>query len=232
MKEYETIGTSQRLMKFLPICVRIDGKSFHSWTSNLNKPFDQRLYSCFHETAITLINQFKPVVVYNQSDEISLIMYYPNEETELPFGGKMFKLISIAGSVATAAFNDFWQLNYSDVQKRLAYFDCRVWQVPNLDEVVNYLLWREQDAVRNSIQSTGQFYFSHKQLQGKNNNEVQEMLFQLKNVNWNNYPKHFKMGLYLDTGGNEIDIQHTDDFQIRKQKIFRLWQNNKPHDCL
>lgn len=55
-------------------------------------------------------------------------------------------------------------------------------------------LWRQQDATRNSIQSVGQAYFSHKQLEGLNTNQIQELLFQEKGINWNDYPTKFRRG--------------------------------------
>jgi tRNA(His) 5'-end guanylyltransferase len=74
-----------------------------------------------------------------------------------------------------------------------AEFDCRVFNMPR-EEVTNYFLWRQQDAVRNSIQMVGQAYFSHSQLQRKNSNQIQEMLFQEHKINWNNFPVHKKRG--------------------------------------
>lgn len=76
-------------------------------------------------------------------------------------------------------------------------FDCRVFQVPTRAEAVNCLIWRELDATRNSIQMAAQANFSHKQLHGKNCNELQEMLFQEKAINWNDYPSFFKRGTYI-----------------------------------
>lgn len=74
-----------------------------------------------------------------------------------------------------------------------AMFDSRVFNIPK-EEVNNCLLWRQQDATRNSIQSVAQANFSHKQLEGKNCNELQEMLWQEKGINWNDYPTHLKRG--------------------------------------
>ena len=74
-----------------------------------------------------------------------------------------------------------------------AMFDSRVFNIPK-EEVNNCLLWRQQDATRNSIQSVAQANFSHKQLEGKNCNEIQEMLWQEKGINWNDYPTHLKRG--------------------------------------
>lgn len=68
--------------------------------------------------------------------------------------------------------------------------------MPSKEEAVNALIWREQDATRNSISAAAQAHCSHKELQGKNTNEMQEMLFQ-KGINWNDYPSFFKRGVYV-----------------------------------
>lgn len=82
---------------------------------------------------------------------------------------------------------------YNTALQRGALFDARVFSMPK-DEVCNCLIWRQQDATRNSIESVGQAYFSAKQLHGKSCNEIQDMLFTQKGINWNDYPTMFKRG--------------------------------------
>ena len=66
-----------------------------------------------------------------------------------------------------------------------ALFDARVFNVPEA-EVVNAVLWRQNDCSRNSISSLAQAYFSPKQLHGKNSSQMQDMLMEKFNMNWNN----------------------------------------------
>jgi hypothetical protein len=47
MKLHEDIGAGQRLIPNLPVCIRIDGKAFHSWTRGLRRPYDERLHTLF-----------------------------------------------------------------------------------------------------------------------------------------------------------------------------------------
>ena len=123
-------------------------------------------------------------------------------------------MVSVSASMATLAFNNaFWEnskdylQNFFDrhqkddmkfielMYKKLwaAMFDSRVFTLPK-EEVVNCLIWRQQDCVRNSIQSVGQANFSHKQLEGKNCSDIQDMLMTEKSINWNDYPTHLKRG--------------------------------------
>lgn len=74
-----------------------------------------------------------------------------------------------------------------------ALFDARVFMLPK-DEVCNYFIWRQQDASRNSIQAVAQNIFSCKEIQGKNTDELQEMIFQKTGENWNDLPTRYKRG--------------------------------------
>jgi len=76
---------------------------------------------------------------------------------------------------------------------KLAFFDSRVYTIPDQEEVLNYILWRQQDTTRNSISSVAQSLYSHKELHGKSSNEMQEMCFK-KGVNWNDYNESLKRG--------------------------------------
>jgi tRNA(His) 5'-end guanylyltransferase len=68
-------------------------------------------------------------------------------------------------------------------QETLAYFDCRVFTIPDRVEVMNYFRWRQQDCIRNSVSMVAQSNFSHKQLHGKSQRDMHDMLHS-KGVNW------------------------------------------------
>lgn len=72
-------------------------------------------------------------------------------------------------------------------------FDARVFNVPK-EEVANYIYWRQLDASRNSIQMVGQANFSHRALQNKSCNDIQDMLMDFKGINWNDLPAYQKRG--------------------------------------
>lgn len=197
MKFYEKNFAYSQLVPLLPICVRLDGKAFHSWTRGLKRPYDERLSSLFIDTTKYLLEETNADIGYTQSDEITLIWKNDNLNSETYFGGKRDKIVSITSSMCTYYFNyTIMPYNLSEKLGKPALFDSRCFQVPNLTEAVNLLIWREQDATRNSIQMAAQHYYSHKDLQNKNCDELQEMLH-AKGINWNNYPVFFKRGTYL-----------------------------------
>lgn len=204
MKGYENISRIY-LTKRMPIIIRIDGKAFHSYTKGLKRPFDDILIKAMQDTAKYLCaNIMGCKLAYTQSDEISLLLIdYEKNETQPWFENNLQKMASVAASMATMAFNHFWgddsAIDDEDYAKLirskwgLAMFDARVFVLPK-EEVCNYFIWRQQDAARNSIQMVAQSLFSHKELQKKSCNVLQEMMFQLKGINWNDYQTVYKRG--------------------------------------
>lgn len=84
-----------------------------------------------------------------------------------------------------------------------ATFDTRAFILPK-EEVCNYFIWRQQDAVRNSIQMVAQSLYSHNELQGKNSSDLQELIH-AKGVNWNDYPVPCKRGACIVKREEEVD---------------------------
>ena len=135
---------------------------------------------------------------YTQSDEISLVLYTDDYKQHVYFDGKIQKITSTLSSVATAVFNKLAD-ELLPTEKRTseyAFFDCRAWEVPNLQEAANTFLWREFDATKNSVSMAARSYYSHKQVMHKNTSEMKNMLMD-KGINWNEYPSFFKRGTYV-----------------------------------
>ena len=195
MKMYEKQGP-QRFIPLVPVIARLDGKAFHTFCKGLKKPYDDKMMDTMFLTTLNLVRDSGANIGYTQSDEITLLFYSDNYHSQIYFDGKIQKLNSVLSSMATYYFNDFKRVYLPRSKKDIpALFDCRVWQVP-IEEVVNCFLWREQDAVKNSISSAAQAEFGHKQTMNKNSQEKQDMLHDV-GINWNDYPVHFKRGIYL-----------------------------------
>lgn len=213
MKEYEK-RNRYYLQKRIPVMIRIDGRSFHTFTKGFQKPFDNILIKSMQETMKYMCENIQGCVFgYTQSDEITLVLIdYQKLNTSSWFEYRVDKLCSISASMATMAFNkifennvdDWYNENYSYNTNELntaytkaickgAMFDSRCFNVPK-EEVTNFVYWRQLDATRNSIQMVGQANFSHKQLQGKSCNMIQDMLFTEKGINWNDLPVVKKRG--------------------------------------
>ena len=216
---YENI-TRYYLTRRMPVIIRVDGRSFHTFTKGFKKPFDDILVKTMQDTMKYLCENIQGCVLgYTQSDEISLVLTdYAELTTDAWFGNNLQKMCSVSASMATLTFNKAFNDNivkYIDnnldaecgVTKDLteytkilinarnkgAMFDSRVFTIPK-EEVCNALIWRQQDATRNSIQSVGQANFSQKELHGKSCNDIQDMLMLQKGINWNDYSTTLKRG--------------------------------------
>lgn len=205
--------------------IRLDGKAFHTYTRGFKRPYDLGLMRIMDLTAITLCEKIQGAkLAYVQSDEISILLTdFETMKTDAWFDGNVQKITSISASIATAAFNNGMYLDediLADMSK-VAYFDSRVFQLPNREEVINNLIWRQQDATRNSIQMGAQSMYSQKQLHGKNTSELQEMMFQ-KGQNWNDYPIGFKRGrIILKESEEVIEIKNPKKPELEPQYITR-----------
>lgn len=208
MKRYEYVSRNY-LTRRVPVIIRIDGKAFHTFTKGMRKPFDRVLMSAMQETMRFLCANIQGCVFgYTQSDEITLVLTdYASIRTDAWFGYNVQKMCSIAASMATLAFNKAFAeqtekedsgLDLSVYRRKFqtALFDARVFTIP-LDEVCNCLIWRQQDATRNSIEAVGQANFSHRELQGKSCNKIQDMLWKERGINWNDFPTDCKQEIML-----------------------------------
>jgi len=189
---YESVSQT-RLTRRTPVIIRLDGKAFHTFTKGMKRPFDENLIQCMTTTTRNLVENIEGCEFgYTQSDEISLLLTdYKKFKTQAWFDYKVQKIVSVAASMCTAYFNRIFFKNYGFGKP--AFFDARVFSIPK-EEVVNYFIWRQQDATRNSIQMVGQSVFSHKELHGKSCDEIQEMLWSQKGINWNDIDTEKKMG--------------------------------------
>lgn len=216
---YENI-TRYYLTRRMPVIIRLDMKAGHTFTKGMKKPFDDVFVKTMQDTMKYLCENIQGCVLgYTQSDEISLVLTdYAELTTDAWFGNNLQKMCSVSASMATLAFNKAFNDNivkYIDnnldadygVTKDLteytktlinarnkgAMFDSRVFTIPK-EEVCNALIWRQQDATRNSIQSVGQANFSQKELRGQSCNNIQDMLMTQKGINWNDYATALKRG--------------------------------------
>jgi tRNA(His) guanylyltransferase len=199
MKLYESQTTQLRLLPKLPILCRLDGINFSGFTHSLkskSKPYDERLSNLMIETTKYLVDLTGARCGYTQSDEITLLLYSDDIDSETYLNRKCYKLNSRLAADCSVYFNEKLEGFLPEKKGDRPSFDCRVWNVPTLEEAANVFLWRERDATKNAISMAAESYYSSEDLRGKNGNERQEMLFQV-GVNFNEYPTFFKRGTYV-----------------------------------
>lgn len=215
MKTYERVESRRRLMPLLPAVARLDGRNFGTFTKHSCKPFSTTFEQLMTDLTHFLVRETSATIGYTQSDEITLVWSAPYFESEVFFGGRIQKMTSQLAALASVKLNRLlldlrdevvplstrsgikvnrllhsglaWQL--------LPTFDCRVWNVPNLVEAANTLIWRQSDASRNSVQMLARAHFSHSKCFEKSTSALQDMLFENFRVNWNDFPFRSKRGI-------------------------------------
>lgn len=240
MKEFYENRSKTYLTRRTPIIIRIDGVAFHTFTRGLRKPYDSLFIKAMQFTCKDLCQKIQGCKLgYVESDEISLLLTdYDTLTTDAWFGYSVQKMCSVAASMAAMYFNrnfakcveEFYKNNVEDnwredederyynnvLLKKVelgGYFDARAFNIPE-SEVVNYFIWRQNDASRNSIQGLAQAHFSQKQLQNLNNSQLQDKLMLEKNINWNDCTTVEKRGTCVKRISVDGEVDWTIDNDI------------------
>lgn len=193
MKLYEKRETRETFNPNLPIIIRLDGKGFSKFTKPFKRPFDEDFRKVMSDTATYVMNQCGGSLSYTQSDEISILVDRP----DIFFNGKKQKIVSVLSSMATSYFviqaSKIWP---EHVAQTFPCFDCRAFNVPDRDEAINAIYWRQKDCVRNSISMMGHYHFTKSEMHKKCAKEVISMLRLRKDIEWNDLDTEFKYGIY------------------------------------
>lgn len=214
MSKFDTIGDKYKSLekeyrnqfekdKF--IILRLDGKSFHTFTKGMKKPFDDRLHTVFSETLKYLCENIDLVKIgYYQSDEISLVLYNDSEKEnkEYWFDNKVEKILTIATSICTAKFNEEYRNLGKFGRKDFGFFDARGFIVNNWNEVIEYLIWRVNDSIKNSV-----YLYSYEALKNKGYNPTKillnksvkdkiELLQKDFNINYYDFDCKYRKGIF------------------------------------
>lgn len=202
--------------------IRIDQKAGHTYTRGLKKPFDGGYIKSFDAAAQALVKEVQGArFAYVQSDECSVLLTdFDTVDTEAWFDNNIQKIVSVSASIFTAEFNrarfsynigvpspiwvddefgEYYDANeVKQFLKPIGYFDSRVFQIPDREEVGNYFWWRCQDCFKNCISSYAQSVFSHKELHSKTTEERIQMLHEkgIKEI-----PEYHKYGRVITRDG-------------------------------
>jgi Uncharacterized conserved protein len=226
MKSYEAVTRSVLLPHSLTV-LRVDGRAFHSYLRRAEKPYDFGFMADMQGVAEDLCREVSGTVfAYGQSDEISLVISDVDPQSQPWFGGVVQKMASVAASVATAGL----------ISRRSAegrpQFDARVFTLPSWVEAANYVIWRQRDAVRNSISMAAQAKFSQRQLHGVPTDQMQQLLWSHHGINWNDYPAEAKRGWVLTREVREAEVSYVDKRTGETQEAVAertFWEVSSPH---
>ena len=199
MKKFESVTTDTSLVPGIPVYVRLDGRSFHTFCNGLNKPFDMHFVEIMQEVTKYLHDKTGAAISYVQSDEISLGYLEPSK---MPFDGRLFKIQSVFAGMASSMFTYLCLKSgqgrlIDRVERLMPHFDCRVCQM-SLSDMAGMFLFRSLDCLKNSVTMVAQSKFSHKRLQGVNTADKKKMLKDIYRIDYDNdYSEDLRYGTYF-----------------------------------
>lgn len=224
LRKYET-AHDYCVVPEVYMVARIDGRGFTRLTKEIHRfesPYDIRFRDYMVSTTEHLMNcGFRVVYGYTQSDEISLLFHLDEDA----FGRKTRKYNSIMAGEASAKFS----VLLGDV----ACFDCRISELPNIKNVVDYFRWRNEDAHRNALNAHCYWMLRKKgssvgdatnYLSGMSVSEKNELLF-VNGINFNDIPSWQKrgVGLYWEVFEKPCVNPKTGDEVISKRRRIKTY---------
>lgn len=207
IKGYEKTS-HHTLLKRMPVMVRVDGRAFHTFTKNCEKPFDSEIIGSMVSAAFYVAKEIQGFkAAYIQSDEATFCFTdYDELETQGWFDYDLSKIVSISASLMSVHFKEQYEFLKQVETDKMPVFDSRAFNVPK-EDVVNAFLWRAKDWERNSLQMYSRAFFSHKELHKKKRADMHEMLHKV-GKNWAiDIENREKNGTFLIYNGGKIDVR-------------------------
>lgn len=169
--------------------LQLDGKAFHTYTKGMERPFDDRFIQAMNEVAVSVLSVISNAkFAYVQSDEINIFVTdLGDDKTQAYFGNRINKVVSTASGTASAVMSRLYP------EKQIAVLDARFFAVPNKHAVHEFFLWRQVDAIKNSVRSVAHTRFSSKQLEGKTTEDAKAMLIEA-GLDWYDFSQEKRQG--------------------------------------
>jgi len=197
--------------------VRVDGRNFSKILEGFDKPYDLRFARVMVESCREIMKEFNSAFAYTFSDEATFLF----RDT---FGCRLEKIDSIIASEFA-----------SRVSLRLGVpvgFDCRV-VFTNIDEIWEYLAWRQDEAWRNHLNSYA-FYTLLKEikdrrmvqryLEGKKSKELHDILFS-KGINPAKTPAWQRRGILIYWKKVELEKEFRGKIvRYKRRRIVEDWE--------
>jgi len=145
---------------------RLDGSNFSKYTAQFEKPFSIPFEVAMDAAAAAVYTKVltNALLVYVGSDEISVVV--SDAHVELPYGGRVNKLVSLTAAHASAGFS-------GAISPALGtpVFDSRFIEFFDSALIREYITWRRLDVRKNATSMAAGALRSHKELMGVSTRE-------------------------------------------------------------
>lgn len=195
--------------------VRIDGKNFHKFADvhKFDKPNDLRGLNLMNFAASSVMKEFNEIILsYGQSDEYSFVFH----RTANVYNRRASKILSNVNSLFTSSYVFYWDRWFGE--KKLKYppsFDARIVLYPTVENLKDYLSWRQADVHINNLYNTCFWNLvlkkgmtnqeAEERLRGTLSADKNEILFSEFGINYNTLPAMFRKGTILLTKQIKVD---------------------------
>ncbi|KAM0075739.1 tRNA-His guanylyltransferase [Fusarium odoratissimum] len=167
------------------------------------KPNDRRALDLMNTAAKAVVTELPEITIaYGVSDEYSFVFH----KACTLFDRRASKLVSTVVSTFTANYVYFWSTHFPDspLSPPLPSFDGRAVCYPSVQNLRDYMSWRQADCHINNLYNT--CFWSLIQLGGLDNKEAEstlartlaadknEILFSRFSINYNNEPEIYRKG--------------------------------------
>ncbi|KFX88265.1 hypothetical protein O988_09078 [Pseudogymnoascus sp. VKM F-3808] len=206
--KYEYVKSFEQPDLLLPntwIVIRIDGRGFHKFSDKyeFKKPNDRRALDLMNAAAERVLVELPDVVVaYGISDEYSFVLH----RSCTLFERRSSKLVTTIVSMFTAYYVHLWPSFFpsSPLTFPLPGFDGRAVQYPSVQNLRDYMSWRQVDCHINNLYNTTFWTLiqqggmdakaAEAELAGTLAADKNEILFSRFGMNYNNEPDIYKKG--------------------------------------
>ena len=130
------------LTRRTPVIIRLDGKTFHSFTKGFDRPFDKVLYRTMSKTGLELCKNIQgSKIAYIQSDEISILLTdYDKLTTSAYFDYNINKINSVTSSMATLYFNKIFREEINSFSEEIHNEELKLRNRPIIEQYEFYQL--------------------------------------------------------------------------------------------
>ncbi|KAB8304478.1 hypothetical protein EYC80_003870 [Monilinia laxa] len=208
--KYEYVKAFEQPDLLIPntwIVVRIDGRGFHKFSDKyaFEKPNDRRALDLMNAAAKAVMMELPDIVIaYGISDEYSFVFH----KSCVLFERRSSKLVTTIVSTFTAYYIHLWSTYFPDPEMQLTAplpsFDGRAVQYPSVQNLRDYMSWRQVDCHINNLYNTTFWTLiqkggldaksAEKDLAGSLAADKNEILFSRFGINYNNEPDIYKKG--------------------------------------
>ncbi|KAK0751476.1 tRNA guanylyltransferase [Schizothecium vesticola] len=220
------------------VVVRLDGRGFTKFSAKhgFEKPNDRRALDLMNAAARGVVTELPDITIaYGVSDEYSFVFH----KTCSLFERRSSKLVSTVVSTFTAYYVHLWSTYFPDspLSPPLPSFDGRAVCYPSVQNLRDYLSWRQVDCHINNLYNTTFWALiqlggmdateAEKSLKGTYSADKHEILFSRFSVNYNNEPEILRKGSVIFRDYELVEPDSTQNIMLEVEKLAEPVQQSK-----